>query len=63
MSHLSDTGFIYFQHLTRAWKFSFILFVHGLFPEIWKTKASDEMCKDSSTRKYLLEKHYGIKND
>jgi hypothetical protein len=61
MSHLSDTGFSYLKHLTRAWRLSFILFVHGIFPELWKTKASDEICKDNATRRYLLEKHYGIK--
>jgi len=63
MSHLSDTGFTYLQHLLRAWRLSFILFVHGLFPNIWKTKASDEICKDNPTRKYLLEKQYGIKEE
>jgi len=63
MSHLSDNGFGYFQHLIRAWRLSLILFIHGLFPNIWQTKASDEICKKTKTRKYLLEKHYGIKND
>jgi len=61
MSHLNDVGFTYLQHLKRSWKLSFVLFIHGLFPDIWKTKASDEICKDNATRKYLLEKHYGIK--
>lgn len=71
MSHLSDTGYTYFQHLRRAWRLSFILFVHGLFPEIWKTKASDEICNkanlDDETHTYLLkklsgaEKHLGTK--
>jgi hypothetical protein len=37
-----------------------VLFVHGLFPNIWQTKASDELCKSNATRKYLLEKQYGI---
>ena len=69
MSHLNDTGFNYFQHLIRAWKLSFVLLVHGLFPFIWETKASDEICsnkeKKNKTRAYLLEKQYGIveKND
>jgi len=67
MSHLSDNGLNYFQHLIRAWRLSFILFVHGLFPFIWETKASDEICKNKTnkTRSYLLKKQYGIieKND
>ena len=45
MSHLNDVGYGYFQHLVRAWRIAFILLVHGLFPNIWKTKASDELCK------------------
>ena len=61
MSHLDDTGYSYFYHLTRAWRLSLILFVHGLFPNIWKTKASDEICKESETRAYLLKGMYGIK--
>jgi len=63
MSHLSDVEHTYFQHLKRAWRLSFILFVHGLFPEIWKTKASDEICKKNkynSTRAHLLKSMYGI---
>jgi len=61
MSHLSDTGFSYIQHLTRAWRLSFILFVHGIFPNVWQTKASEEICKENLTRNYLLEKMYGIR--
>ena len=62
MSHLSDNGFGYFDHLIRAWKIAFILIVHGVFPFIWETKASDEMCKNkhNKTRAYLLKNHYGI---
>ena len=41
MSHLSDTGMTYFQHLRRAYKVACILMVHGLFPNVWQTKASD----------------------
>jgi len=41
MSHLSDVNRNYFQHLYHAWKVAFILLVHGLFPNIWETKASD----------------------
>ncbi len=60
MSHLSETGFGYFEHLLRAWKIAGVLLVHGLVPNIWKTKASDMLCTDNNTRKYLLEKQYGI---
>ena len=64
MSHLNEVGYGYFQHLFRAWKIAFILLVHGLFPNIWKTKASDELCKerkgDDATRAYLLKHMYGI---
>jgi len=48
----------------RAWKIAFTLLVHGLFPNIWKTKASDMLCKerlsDDATRAYLLKNMYGI---
>jgi hypothetical protein len=62
MSHLQDNNIGYFRHLLRAWRWAFVLIVHGIFPNIWKTKVSDEICNTrlSSTRKYLLEKHYGI---
>lgn len=64
MSHLNETGFTYFQHLIRAWKWAFMLFVHGIFPNIWKTAVSDQMCADKQvdnrTRDYLLKKMYGI---
>lgn len=61
MSHLNDVEMSYFRHLLLAWRLAFILFVHGLFPNIWKSKASDEICKnDKKTRKYFLDKMYGI---
>lgn len=41
MSHLKDVNMTYFKHFIRAYKVAFILMVHGLFPNIWKTKASD----------------------
>jgi hypothetical protein len=44
MSHLSDTGYGYFEHLLRAWKIAVVLLVHGLVPSIWKTKASEMLC-------------------
>lgn len=60
MSHLSETGYGYFEHLLRAWKIAGVLLVHGLLPNIWKTKASELLCTDNKTRQYLLEKQYGI---
>ncbi len=60
MSHLSDTGYGYFEHLLRAWKIAGVLLVHGLLPNVWKDKASDMLCSSNKTRKYLLEKQYGI---
>lgn len=60
MNHLTQTGYGYFEHLLRAWRIAGVLLVHGLVPNVWKDKASDMLCKNDSTRKYLLEKHYGI---
>jgi hypothetical protein len=41
------------------------LIVHGVFPFIWETKASDEICKDKNkrARAYLLKNHYGIEEN
>ena len=41
MGHLKDEGFTYTQHLRRAWMLSFVCFVHGVFPFIWKNKATE----------------------
>ena len=64
MSHLNEVGHGYFEHLLRAWKIAFVLLVHGLFPNFWKTKASDMLCKerlgDDTTRAYMLKHMYGI---
>jgi hypothetical protein len=43
MDHLKETGKGYFEHLLGAWKLAFILLVHGLLPNVWRTKASDEL--------------------
>ena len=62
MSHLNDNNIGYFRHLYRAWRWGIILFVHGIFPELFKTTVSDEICKKSDrTREYLISKHYRIK--
>jgi len=41
MSHLQEENMTYFQHLRRAWGLAFICLVHGLFPNVWKHKASE----------------------
>ena len=46
MSHLKENNIGYFKHLYRAWRWGIILFVHGIFPDVWKTKVSDEICKN-----------------
>ena len=43
-SHLEEVNKSYFEHLLGAWKVAFILFVHGLLPNVWKRKASDIIC-------------------
>jgi hypothetical protein len=45
MTHLSDNNIGYFKHLIRAWRWAGILIIHGLYPEIYKTTVSDEICK------------------
>ena len=47
MKHLKDIDESYFEHLKFAWSVSFVLFVHGLCPWIWETKASDMMSERS----------------
>lgn len=41
MSHLKDVNMSYFEHFFRAYKVALVLMVHGMFPNIWQTKASD----------------------
>lgn len=64
MSHLHDTDQNYIAHLFRAWKIAFVLLIHGVLPNVWKTKASDMLCKerlgDDSTRAYLLKTMWNI---
>ena len=45
MNHLKEVNRSYIQHLYHAWKVAGILIVHGLFPNVWKTKASDNLCQ------------------
>lgn len=51
MSHLTETGYSYFAHLRRAWAIAFICLVHGLFPNIWKTTASELLCEKQHENK------------
>lgn len=44
MNHLKEVGYGYWAHLRRAWAIAGVLIVHGLFPEIWKHKASRMLC-------------------
>jgi len=44
MSHLQDVDMSYGQHLKRAWLIAFVLLVHGLVPNVWKTKATEMLC-------------------
>ena len=61
MSHLKENNIGYIAHLIRAWRWAVILLIHGIFPELFKTTVSDEICKKSDkTREYLLKKHYRL---
>ena len=42
-SHLESVQLSYWGHLFRAWSIALVLFVHGLFPNVWKQKASQMM--------------------
>jgi hypothetical protein len=43
MNHLKEINETYFEHLCFAWTVAFILFVHGVFPQLWIDKASGMM--------------------
>ena len=61
MGHLNEVNMGYLKHLIRAWRWAFILFVHGLFPDVWKTKVSDEITGSSGkSRAHMLKHMYGI---
>lgn len=61
IQHLKEVNMTYFQHLTRAWKIAGILIVHGVYPDLWKTRASELLCEKnhSPTYKHLM-KHYDV---
>jgi len=44
--HLRQQNMSYLQHLIFAWRMSFVLFVHGLIPNIWTTYVSDKICNN-----------------
>jgi hypothetical protein len=44
MNHLDEVKLSYWAHLRRAWTIAGVLIIHGLFPEIWKHKASEMLC-------------------
>ena len=44
MTHLNDVGMNYIQHLIRAWSIAFVLIIHGVFPNVWKTRANELLC-------------------
>lgn len=46
MTHLEEIRMTYMQHWSRAWAIAFVLIIHGMFPNIWKHKASDMLCKN-----------------
>ena len=46
-NHLEEIDKTYLEHLVGAWKVAFILFVHGLLPNVWRYKASDLLYKET----------------
>lgn len=66
MHHLNEVGLSYLQHLVRSLRWASILVIHGIFPNVWPTKVSGEMCKDKDqnsrhrSRAYMLKHMYGI---
>jgi uncharacterized protein YjeT (DUF2065 family) len=46
MGHLADVKMSYFEHFKRAWSIAFVLVVHGLLPNVWKTKATEMLCNN-----------------
>lgn len=43
MKHLKDVNMGYFQHLWFAWSMGFALLIHGVFPSLFTTYASDKI--------------------
>lgn len=45
MNHLDNVKMSYFEHLTFAWLMGIALLIHGVFPTVLTTYASDKMAK------------------
>lgn len=43
MKHLKEIGMGYFEHMWFAWSMALALLVHGIFPSLFTTYASDKM--------------------
>ncbi len=46
MKHLREVNMTYGQHLLHAASIAIVLIVHGLFPWVWETKATEMLCKN-----------------
>jgi hypothetical protein len=44
-NHLRAINMSYFEHLVFAWRTAAGLMVHGLFPDLLVTYASDRLCE------------------
>ena len=44
MNHLREVNMGYFEHLRFAWLTAAGLVIHGLFPDLLVTYASDRLC-------------------
>jgi hypothetical protein len=45
MKHLKEVNMTYGQHLLHTTSIAIVLIVHGLFPWVWETKATEMLCK------------------
>jgi hypothetical protein len=45
MKHLDDVKMSYFEHLKFAWSMAFALLIHGVFPSLFTTYASDKLSR------------------
>lgn len=43
MKHLKEVGMGYFEHLWFAWSMALALLIHGIFPSLFTTYASEKM--------------------
>jgi hypothetical protein len=49
MKHLEEAGMGYFEHLRFAWSMGLALLVHGVFPSLFTTYASDKIKQHSNS--------------